>query len=201
MPDIAVKAENGIEVYTHEIYRILDQYIKEQPDGEEALQDVHCFAGLMKRIAREVFTANANRLYDLRTTINTEDALLISDLWDIYTMLCTKYRHRITLLRFSVMTNISMQTFNNWKHERYRSATNAHVETMKKILTECESSLADGALESNSIGCIFGLKANFSWRETAPAAPEDYITTVQSTPEQIRERYKDAKKPEIPQLD
>ena len=81
-----------------------------------------------------------------------------------------------------------------------RGANPEYLESLKRWRSECESAQVDG-LESNSIGSIFFLKSNFSWRETAPAAPEDYITTVQSTPEQIMERHKDAKRPAIPDID
>ena len=99
------------------------------------------------------------------------------------------------------MTGISRETFDTWRNGEVRGANRQYSDTVKKWLAECESSLEDGAIEGNSIGCIFGLKANYQWRETSPIDLTPITQTTRSTPEEIAERHKDVKRPELPRLD
>lgn len=193
----AIITESG-EVYQSRVHEVTDLYISELPNGEADLYDQHAFQGLMRRLNRDIFRAKESRLYDLRTTIDTSNADELSDVWDLYTGLCNRYHHRVTLQRFSIMVGISMQTFHNWENEKYRNATLSHVEAIKRMKSECESSLQDGAYESNSIGCIFGLKAAHGWVERSATPTEQYLSTMPTqTPEQIAERYRDAEKPSL----
>jgi len=193
-----IQTESGTEVYASRIHEVTDLYISELPNGESDLYDQHAFQGLMRRLNKDIFRAKESRMYDLRTVIDTSNVDEIAEVWDIYTALCNRYRHRITLQRFSIMVGISMVTFHNWETEKYRGQDALHVNTIKRMLTECESSLQDGAYESNAIGCIFGLKAAHGWVEKSPTISQEYIpTNQQQTPEMIMEKYRDVPKPTL----
>ena len=101
--------------------------------------------------------------------IDNNNIELIDNIWSIYTSLCYKYFKRPSLLGFSMMIGISNDTFGAWKSGEYRKGTgelgSSHNRTVKKWMQECELSLLDGATEQNSIGCIFGLKANYGYTE------------------------------------
>ena len=89
------------------------------------------------------------------------------------------------------MVGINMDTFHTWKTGEVRGGLGSpHSETVKKWLAECESALFDGAVEQNSIGCIFALKANYGYTETAPI-PVINKAQVQSI-EAIQAKYKPA---------
>lgn len=178
-----VRAENGTEVYEHDIKYYADEYINTLDDPESINNNPSLFTGMIKYIYKRLFKYNP---------VNNDDITVLDDIWGIYTELCYKYNKRPTLLNFSLMVGVSNDTFNAWKNGEYRAgsdgASSAHSLTVKKWLKECESSLVDGATERNSVGCIFALKANYGYTETpqrieitgaqAPALSKDEIRQI-----------------------
>ena len=67
-------------------------------------------------------------------------------------------------------------------------SNNKYTVTSKKWLSECESALYDNAINNNSIGSIFGLKANYGYRD-------NYVINVtedskqEKTVEEIEQDY------------
>lgn len=200
MKDNTITAGNGVEIYTHEILRIADEYISEL-DSPDDMKDANTFLGLLKRIYMELFRAVEPQRYALKTTVDTSDVKLLDGIWDIFCSICYRFKHRPSILKFSVMIGVSRQTFFDWKNGKNRGANPEYIYTIQKWLNESETALEAGAIESNSIGCIFSLKANFSWRETAPIDNLQISETPRQTPEQIAERYQDAVKPDLTKLE
>ena len=192
-------ASNGAEVYTSRIYEIADEYISNLPD-ENDIYNVSIFSGMLKEINRQLFRATEPKQYNLHTSVNTADIELLNDLWEIYCRLCYQYKHRPTILRYCLMIGISRETIDNWKNGEGRGANPQYIYSIKRWHDECESALQDGAIEGNSIGCIFGLKANFQWRETAPINPQLITSQGVDTPEEIAARYSGMEKPQLPEL-
>lgn len=183
-----VKAPYGVEVYESKIYELADEYICNLDDPESINNSSKSiFVGMIKYIYINLF-----KIYPL----DNSDIESIDKVWDIYTSLCYKYSKRPTIINFSLMVGIGNDTLNSWKKEDTRGyiyfddkgnripnfpawrinhpnddyrqePSSSHSQTVKKWLAECESSLLDGAIENNSIGCIFGLKANYGYVETA----------------------------------
>lgn len=181
---------NSIDVYESNIQYWADDYINsmDNPNDIKSLNK-GLFTGMIKHIYLNLFKSNP---------MDNNNIELLDNVFNIYTGLCYKYSKRPTLLNFSLMVGISMDTFNSWKNgdtrnyiyydcdnnkidnlpawklhhqnEKYRQELgSSHSETVKKWLRECESALFDGAIEQNGIGCIFALKANYGYTETAPA--------------------------------
>lgn len=183
------KLQSGIEVYTHKMLELADKYINSLEDPQTIQgNNKGTFVGMLKYIYNNYFKYNSLDYADIQN---------IDNVWDIYTTLCYKYNKRPTILNFSILTGINMDTINCWKNkytrqykyytldgaeiknlpawkaahrgEEYKQEPSAnHAETVKKWLRECEAALYDGATEQNSIGCIFALKANYGYTETAP---------------------------------
>lgn len=193
-----IHAQDGSEIYENQIMAIADSYIANL-DNPENIRQAMTFRGLLQTIYETLFRPAKNMPNNRGTVIDIEDTDLLNGLWRIFTKLCYANNHIPSIRRFCLMIGLSAQTMANWGSQATR-ASSKHFESYKNWLLECESALEDQTSEHNAIGCIFNLKANYSWRESAPAAPEDYITTVQSTPEQIAERHKDAQRPELPDL-
>lgn len=173
-----VKLKDGTEIYTNRIYELADEYINTL-EAPETMKGSNLFNGIIKYIYINLFKIKP---------LDNADIQSIDDIWSIYTSLCYKYNKRPTLLNFSLMVGINYDTFNTWKNGEYRGGLGSpHSEAVKKWLAECESSLLDGAIEQNSIGCIFALKANYGYTETAPV-PVVNRAQVQSI-EQIQAKY------------
>lgn len=182
------------EVYSNEILRLADEYI-DQLEEPEQIYNTNIFNGMIKYIYINYFK---------NKTIDYDDIEYIDSVWDIYTLLCYKYNKGPTIIEFSMLININRDTFNTWKNgttrqyiyydlngdrikdinayrgkynnaEYRRELSTRHSDTVKKWLAECENWLYRGATEQNKIGCIFALKANYGYVETAP------VPTVNTT--------------------
>ncbi len=205
-----VKTADGTELYLHRIHELADEYIDSLDNPEDIKgNNKGVFTGMIKYIYNNYFKYNP---------VNYNNIKAIDTIWDIYTSLCYKYNKRPTILNFSIMIDISMETINSWKNENTRQymyydcdnnvidniqawrnkhpngdyrqeLSTSHSETVKKWLKECEASLFDGATEQNSIGCIFALKANYGYTETAPVPTVNPHQIQGRTPEQIAAEY------------
>lgn len=176
-----VNAENGTEVYTSKIYELADEYINqlENPDAIKGMNK-GVFTGMIKYIYLNLFKNNP---------LDNGNIQELDDVWNIYTSLCYKYSKRPTILNFSLMIGVSNDTINAWKNGEYRNGPGSlHSRTVKKWLEECEAALLDGAVENNGIGCIFALKANYGYTETAPAQVP-YSGERRQSIEEIQQRY------------
>lgn len=183
------KLENGVEVYTSRIQELADEYIDtiDNPDMIPNPSTAY-FNGMIKYIS--------NRLFK-HVKLDYANIEELDNIWDIYTSLCYKYNKYPTIIEFCLLINISRDTLHNWKNEttrRYKYYTMngieikdiaawkmnhkgeeyrqelsaAHSDTVKKWLAECENALLRGASEGGKVGCIFALKANYGYTETAP---------------------------------
>lgn len=160
---------DGQEVYTNSIYELADEYINNRINKEDINKNYMLFNGMIKYIYNNLFrpTKNTIRYNNKATRLDLDNILEIDDIWQIYTDLCYKYSKKPTMLNFSILTGISMDTFHCWKTGKSRSVTSEHSETVKRWLKECEGILLDGAIESGNIGCMFALKANYGYVEQA----------------------------------
>lgn len=179
-----VRAERGIEVYETRIHELADDYINSLDDPEKINNNPSVFTGMIKYIYKHLFKPRKNDkvLYNANTILDTGNIDLLNNIWDVYTELCYKYNKRPTILNFSLMIGVDNRTIDTWRRGEFRAgedgASSAHSLTVKKWLSECESSLLDGATERNSVGCIFALKSNYGYTET----PQRIEITGSQTP-------------------
>lgn len=197
------KAENGTEYYASNMCRLADEYVDNLADPAAITDNTTLFNGMIKYINVKWFRYNKP---------NYDDIELLNNIWDIYTGLCYKYNKYPTVIEFSLLVGISKDTIDKWKNENTRKyiyydednniikdiesyrlnhtgkeirqeLSTSHADAVKKWLGECENNLLRGAQEVNRIGCIFALKANYGYTETAPAIKEgpqrDSLTAAQ----------------------
>ena len=181
MKNNTVVANNGAEIYTDDIYTYVDEYISTLNNPEDICKK-QCFAGMIKYIATKI-----------KALINTDDLVLLDNLWNIYTSLCYKYNHVITIERYCILININRDTFYSW----YKGETKNHYceelgstrsDTVKKWDRESESSWQDEASTGNP-GPMFVLKSRRGWSEQAPAVGMSEERMLKRTAEQIAADY------------
>lgn len=194
-----VRAENGAEVYKHDVDVIADEYIAETfPDCDEdevktLMRKSQPFRGMLKYINSRLFKLKEGdiKYNNKNSNIDYGNIDYINRLWDIYTSLCCRYLQNPTIFNFSLFTGIDMDTFNCWKTGENRGgvdgASSAHAESYKKWLSECEGALYDTAMTGNP-GAMFLLKSNYGYTETpqrieitgaqAPALSQDEIRQI-----------------------
>lgn len=183
-----VQTQDGAEVYINKILELADDYINDLDNPDEIKSNNNLFNGMIKYIYIHWFKHNPVDYNDIDT---------LNDIWGIYTSLCYKYNKNPTIIEFCLMVDINRETITSWKNETTRKykyytldgelirdlpawklnhpnaeytqeLSKSHSNTVKKWLAECEQALYRGATEKNSVGCIFALKANYGYTETAP---------------------------------
>lgn len=205
-----VKTADGSELYLHRIQELADEYINTLDDPSLIYNpQTSLFNGMIKYINNNYFKHNP---------IDYSDIEYIDSIWDIYTSLCYKYNKYPTIIEFCLLININRETVTSWKNENTRQykyytkdgeqikdiagwklnhpgeeytqeLSTSHSNTVKKWLAECENALFRGAAEGNKVGCIFALKANYGYTETAPVLAVNPYQIQGRTPEQIAAEY------------
>ena len=191
MQDSSIKTTEGIELYLSEIDQLCDEYINGLDDPESITKGT-TFMGLLKYLYVHLFRPTKTMRYNSNSILVDQPASVYSGLWDKFCEICYRYGNAPTVLKFSVFTGVDRMTFETWKSGKWRNASQEYSITAKKMYQESESALEAKAYESNSIGAIFGLKANFQWRETAPLQAESETRPQIDTPEQIAARHASA---------
>lgn len=156
MKDNSIKSEMGIEVYQNDIYRLVDEYIDTELDGDtESVADN--FVSMIFYIADNIQKPS------------NDDIELLDNLFNIYVRICAKYKVLPTLEVFSFLVGIDRNTFTDWSMGRYRVNT-AHGSTVKKWFNICKSFTLNrlhNQAGTNS-NLIFIAKAAYGMAETAP---------------------------------
>lgn len=186
------------EVYRNRIEEAKAEYIDYIGDESE-LENSDVFNGLIDYINGKVFAAYSQskvKLNDL-DYLDTEN---IYKLWNIYKLICARYKKTYTLQQFCSMTGIHKATFERWKQGTVQGATKERSELAKKIIQDSESATLGKALNGNSVSAMFVLKAGFGWREDQKLIIEQ-ATERHETPAEIAARYGAAELPERPDLD
>ena len=162
-----IKTDDGAEVYTDQILALCDEYIStlESDEPEKLMTRPPAFRGMLKYIYLNLFKPADKRGYNNRqcNDLDYSDIQLLDDIWNTYSQLCSKYLQNPTLLNFSLMTGISMDTFDSWRREG-RGGSREHSRTLKRWYSECESAALDSAVHGNP-GGMFVLKACFGYSE------------------------------------
>lgn len=167
-----VKTQDGIELYEHDIFYYADEYISTLNNPDD-IYNTACFDGMIDYIYTMVFKPHKGDkiYYNTRNTIlDTGDIDTLDDIWRLLKRLCGKYKKRITLLRFCTLIGIGNDVISSWINQECRGsaeegATSKHCQTAKRWKYEAESALLSGAVDDNSVGCIFALKANHGYVE------------------------------------
>lgn len=164
-----VKTEEGVEVYTDDIYIYAEEYIDTLYDKESIYSSTgNTFTGMIKYINRHIgFTK------DIYADIN-----ILNDIWEVYTDLVYKYNQKPTIEEYCLLIGISRETIYTWMRGEYRSGDicekfgSSRSDTIKKWQEECRLGRYKSAASGN-VGGIFLCKAVDGMVETAPVQVEN----------------------------
>lgn len=203
MKDIVLISENGIEIYQSDIDILTEEYISSLQD-ETMIYKSMPFNGLLYYI----YIHKIKHIIDIdkqNRKDNHNNYKLLNDIFfNIFLPVCYKFNNTPTVLQFCSMVMIDNSHLSDIRAGFYRgngSRVNPeHTQIVKKWFDICENGLSSKTINEGSIGSMFILKSKYHYVEASPEPPTTEQLT-QSTPEQIAERYRDAKKPEIPILD
>ena len=193
-----ITSYNGIDIYTSDIDVLCSEYEKQYNNVEDIKTKSVFFNGLMVYLNVNLFKNITNKNY------NNDYEALNAIFYKCFVPLCVRYSRTPTLLNFCCMTGLSNTNLSDIVNGNYRDGSKVNTETsetVKKWKATCEAALFDSGMSGNPVMAIFGLKAAHNWSDQQIQRLEIVSNGTQSTPEQIAERYKDVKKPEIPVLD
>jgi hypothetical protein len=159
--DNTVKSEVGIEVYQNDIYRLVDEYIDTELDGDaESVADN--FVSMIFYISDNIQKPS------------NDDIKLLDNIFNIYVRICAKYKVLPTLEVFSFLVGIDRNTFTDWAMGRYRVST-AHGSTVKKWFNICKSFTLNRLHNQTGTNAnlIFVAKAAYGMAETAPVQVDE----------------------------
>lgn len=164
-----VKTEEGVEVYTDDIYIYAEEYIDALYNKESIYSPTgNTFTGMIKYINRHIgFTK------DIYADIN-----ILNDIWEVYTDLVYKYNQKPTIEEYCLLIGISRETLYSWMRGEYRSGDicekfgSSRSDTIKKWQEECRLGRYKSAASGN-VGGIFLCKAVDGMVETAPVQVEN----------------------------
>ena len=177
MTDNTIKADNSIEVYTNDIYRLVDEYIHiELDDDKEQVKD--SFMDMIFYISDRI------------PKPSNDNIQLLDDIFNIYIRLCSKYKTLPTIEQFSFLININNNTLSAWGNNEYR-ANCLHSLTTKKWKETCKKFLVNNLQNSKGgdINKIFIAKAAYGMVETAPVQTVHPMQIEAQSPEQIAKQY------------
>lgn len=156
MKDNSIQSETGIEIYQNDIYRLVDEYIDTELDGDtESVGDN--FVSMIFYIADNIQKPS------------NADINLLDNIFNVYVRICAKYKVLPTLEVFSFLTGIHRSTFTDWANGLYR-VNSTHGITVKKWLDICKSFTLNRLHNQTGTNAnlIFVAKAAYGMTETAP---------------------------------
>lgn len=177
MTDNTVKTDNSIEVYTSDIYRLVDEYIDIELLGD-------------KEQVKESFMDMIFYISDRIPKPSNDNIQLLDDIFNIYIRLCSKYKTLPTIEQFSFLVNINNNTIGAWGANEYRANTE-HSRTAQKWKQTCKKFLINNLQNSKGgdINKIFIAKAAYGMVETAPVQTVHPMQIEAQSPEQIAKQY------------
>lgn len=168
-----ITTEDYLEVYNNQIEEYLHQYCIEH---NIKLKDVYTidqsrWNSVLLYIYKHVFKPNINgvtRKYNEKSNIDYSNKELLESICDIYINLCYEYSKEISIMGFSKLTGINVDTIYTWaKREESERGSN---DIAKKLRTEREESLSVRLVsgKGNPVGILGILNRHYGWNMGQP---------------------------------
>ena len=140
MNNNTVKADNGTEVYTHEIYEAVDDYRVEKNIDDLCTISQSRWNSVLLYIYDKVYKGTTKLKIDGNKN-NTYDQNKLSDVFEIYKRLCYEYEKEISLKGFCKITGVTEETMNAWCRKNDKGFSSSGSVLHQKIAAENEESI------------------------------------------------------------
>lgn len=190
-------ADQSIEVYENDIYRLVDEYI------DTVLQISPDDFNSTKEYKAAIADSFVDMIFYIRDRIqkpSNDNIELLDDIFNIYVRICTRYGVLPTLEVFSFLVGIERRTFTSWSNGEHRTST-SHGDTVKKWFDICKNCTINrlNNQPGTNANLIFIAKAAYGMAETAPVQVSQQQGIPQQTAQQIADKYKDVL--ELPEVE
>ena len=204
MTDSILLSYNGIEIYKSEIDILCDDYINSLPNPDMIFKST-VFSGMLNYLHQtkiKYIIAEDKQRKNINP-YNHDYDFLDKLFYNVYVYLCTRFNICPTIIQFSTLANVNSEMLGDIKQGIYRQngvkVNPLTCQLVRKWYDFCESSMLGKAINESSIGSMFALKSVYGYRDNDQRIEVTTTAEQNQTPEQIAERYKDAKKPELPE--
>ena len=135
-----------------------------------------------KQVFKPTPDNNPNYRYNGKSNIDYSNKELLNNICDIYINLCYEYSKEVSIMGFSKLTGISVDTIYEWLNEG--TVERGSSEVAKKLNAEREESLSVRLVsgKGNPVGILGILNRHYGWnmgqprgqeqRQTAPSIPD-----------------------------
>jgi hypothetical protein len=159
-----------IEVFENDIDMYIKLFCQDQDIKDLRAMPQSVWNGCLMFVRKNVFPKGSNRLKDnnvyninnndIHSNFNKYNYDLVNDITDIYIYYCTVYDKEISLMGFSNLTGIAMDTLEQWKESGSSSSL-----IYKKIIQCREESLSNKLATGNKnpVGILAILNRHYAW--------------------------------------
>lgn len=199
--------EQKVEVYTNDIELYLDQYCIDHGIKNNDLYkiDQSRWNSVLLYIYKHVFKPtpnnNPNYRYNGKSNIDYSNKELLNNICDIYINLCYEYSKEVSIMGFSKLTGITVETLYEWLRNG-GEIERGSSEVAKKLNAEREESLSNklASLKGNPVGILGILNRHYGWNMGQPRGQEQR-QQAPPIPDIERKYIDDSEKvPQLPQF-
>lgn len=166
--------EQKIEVYTDRIQESISNYCI---DHDIDIKDIYTFDqqrwnSVLLYIYSQVFKSHKNdgivRRYNEKSNIDYSNRELINNICDIYIAMCYEYSKEVSVMGFSKMTGITLDTLYQWVNNP--DVERGSSEIVKNLQAEREESLSNklASGKGNPVGILGILNRHYGWNMGQP---------------------------------
>ena len=166
--------EQKIEVYTDRIQESISNYCI---DHNVDIKDIYTFDqqrwnSVLLYIYSQVFKPHKNdgivRRYNEKSNIDYSNRELIDNVCDIYISMCYEYSKEVSVMGFSKMTGIHIDTLYQWVNSS--EVERGSSEVTKRLQAEREESLSNklASGKGNPVGILGILNRHYGWNMGQP---------------------------------
>lgn len=186
--------EQKVEVYNNRIEESIANYCIDHDLNQKDLYtiDQSRWNSVLLYVYKQVFKPNKetdNKVYryNEKSNIDYSNKELLDEICDIYINLCYEYSKEVSIMGFSKLTGISLDTIYEWLNGG--DSARGSSEVAKRLSREREESLSDklASGKGNPVGILGILNRHYGWNMGQPRGQD----TRQKAPDipRIAEKY------------
>ena len=168
-----VTERDGMEIYENDIAMALSMFCESNQIENIKTESQSVWNGALRYIRKVVFPTKdilkSKTIYNINnnsipSNCNCYNYNLINNICDIYIDLCFIYDKEISLMGFSNMTGINIDTFIDWGKDNNKLSRSG-CEIYQKLLSYREESLSDKLATGNKnpVGILAILNRHYQW--------------------------------------
>ena len=199
--------EQKVEVYANDIELYLDQYCIEHGIKNNDLYkiDQSRWNSVLLYIYKHVFKPtpnnNPNYRYNGKSNIDYSNKELLEYICDIYINMCYEYSKEVSIMGFSKLTGITVETLYEWLRNG-GEVERGSSEVAKKLNAEREESLSVRLVsgKGNPVGILGILNRHYGWNMGQPRGQEQkqQAPNIPQMEQKYLQNHED--KPQLPQF-